>query len=82
MESGGEVGTLWSAGIHCLRVTRHQAHDSKHSQHTHTLAWPHSHTSPLRVSLQITIMTLYSVKCHVDHPTAQQRRDENMSEVT
>ena len=62
----------WSAGIQWLRVTRNHAYDSRHSQHTQTLAWPHSHTPPLRVSRQITIMTLYSVKCHVDHPTAQQ----------
>ena len=35
---------------------------------------PPLHTPPLRVSRQITIKTLYYVKCHVDH-AAQQRRE-------
>ena len=72
----------WSAGIQWLRVTRHHAHDSRHSQHTQTLAWPHSHIAPLRVSRQITIKTIFCQMSRRSSYTAQQRRDENMSVLT
>ena len=76
---GGDTGQLTYGGS---GLTRHQAHDSKHMPaHSDTGLATHLHSSSPGPR-QTTIMTLYSVKCHVDHPTAQQRSDENMSVVT
>ena len=73
---GGDTGQLTYGGS---GLTRHQAHDSKHMPaHSDTGQATHLHSSSPGPR-QTTIMTLYSVKCHVDHPTAQQRRDENIS---
>ena len=73
---GGDTGQLTYGGS---GLTRHQAHDSKHMPaHSDTGQATHLHSSSPGPR-QTTIMTLYSVKCHVDYPTAQQRRDENIS---